>query len=71
MTFELRSDDFAPSDVRRESREPHGERFDALHRIVTGQALTRKELNFAGFFIATWFLMDVVQWLDWLIGKFQ
>lgn len=62
MTFELRSGDFASSNApRRESREEGGDGLDALHRIVTGQALTRKELSFAGFFIATWFLMDVAQ----------
>lgn len=73
MTFDLRAGDIVRSDAhsRRESREQAAERLEALHRIVTGQPLTRKELNSAGFFIAVWFLMDVVQWLDWLIGKLQ
>ena len=44
---------------------------DAIHRILTGQALTRKELIIGGIIVAAWFLMDLVQWLDWLWGKFH
>jgi hypothetical protein len=54
---------------RRERRD--AERMDSLHRIVTGQASNRRELNVAGFFIAGWFVMDLVQWVDWLVGKFH
>lgn len=68
MTFELRSESFIRT--RRDARE-RDERIDSLHRIVTGQALSRRELTYAGFFIGAWFLMDLVQWLDWFIGKFQ
>lgn len=68
MTFDLRSD-MAPS--RRDARAAREERLDVLHRVVTGQAENRRELGFAGYFVAAWFLMDLVQWLDWFIGKLQ
>ena len=55
------------SGARPESRDEGG--MDSLHRIVTGQALNRTELNVAGIFIGGWFLMDLVQWLDWLASK--
>lgn len=42
-----------------------------IHRILTGQALTRKELIIGGSVVAIWFLMDLVQWVDWLVGKFN
>lgn len=42
---------------------------DALHRILSGQALTPRELKLAGAFVILWFLMDFVQWIDWLVGK--
>jgi hypothetical protein len=44
---------------------------DAIHRILTGQSLTAKELRIAGILVLLWFLMDLIQWVDWLIGKFQ
>lgn len=44
---------------------------DAIHRILSGQPLTPRELRWAGAVVAIWFLMDLVEWLDWLIGKFQ
>jgi hypothetical protein len=65
FTFDARTRD---ERVPRERRE---ERVDSVHRIMTGQALTRNELRLAGFFIAVWFLMDLVQWLDWLSEKFR
>lgn len=42
-----------------------------LHRILTGQAVTRKELIVGGCVVAVWFLMDFAQWVDWLWGKFH
>jgi len=42
---------------------------DALHRILTGAAITPRELRIAGLVVFVWFLMDLVQWLDWLVGK--
>ena len=43
---------------------------DTLHRILAGQPLTPRELRIAGFLVALWFLMDFVQWVDWLLSKF-
>lgn len=34
---------------------------DTLHRILSGQSVTKRELLFAGLFVAVWFLMDVIQ----------
>ena len=42
---------------------------DALHRILSGQALTARQLRGAGFFVMSWWLMDLVQFVDWLWGK--
>jgi hypothetical protein len=44
---------------------------DAFHRILSGQSLTRRELQIAGAFVLMWFAMDLVQWIDWLWGKFH
>lgn len=41
-----------------------------IHRILTGQAITRKELMIGGILVAIWFLMDLAQWVDWLMSKF-
>jgi hypothetical protein len=42
---------------------------DFVHRILTGQPLTARELRMAGWLVLAWFLMDLVQWIDWLWGK--
>jgi UDP-N-acetyl-D-mannosaminuronic acid transferase (WecB/TagA/CpsF family) len=42
---------------------------DWLHRAVSGQTISSKELRIAGVFVIVWFLMDFVQWLDWLREK--
>jgi hypothetical protein len=42
---------------------------DATHRLLTGQALTRSELIGGGIFVLGWFVMDFVQWFDWLTLK--
>lgn len=42
---------------------------DWFHRAITGQANTRKELLIGGALVVFWFLMDFVQWLDWLWSK--
>jgi hypothetical protein len=42
---------------------------DTLHRILSGQSLTRRELVGAGVFVLTWWLMDVIQFADFLWGK--
>lgn len=41
---------------------------DWLHRVVSGTPVTSKQLVLAGTFAIVWFLMDFVQWLDWLHG---
>lgn len=43
---------------------------DALHRILTGNTLTNKQLVFAGVFVIFWFLIDIIQFVDWVISKF-
>jgi hypothetical protein len=42
---------------------------DALHRILSGQCLTRGQLIAAGCFVLFWFGIDVVQFVDWLVQK--
>jgi hypothetical protein len=42
---------------------------DAIHRVLTGQPLNRTELIVAGALVLLWFLMDLVQWIDWLLNK--
>ena len=39
---------------------------DFLHRIFSGQTLTARELRIAGWVVLIWFLMDAVEWSDWL-----
>lgn len=41
---------------------------DALHRILTGQALTPRQLAIGGGFIMLWFAMDVIQFADMVTG---
>lgn len=41
---------------------------DALHRIVTGQALTPRQHAIGGGFVLLWFTMDVIQFVDMLHG---
>ncbi len=41
---------------------------EALHRILSGQALTKGQLIGAGVFVFVWFLMDVIQFLD-MVGR--
>lgn len=36
------------------------------HRILSGSPEHRTELVLAGIFVAIWFTMDFVQWIDWL-----
>lgn len=44
---------------------------DALHRILAGQTLTRRDLIFAGWFVIVWFVMDVIQFIDMIVGWFK
>lgn len=42
---------------------------DGFHRILSGSPERRAELIAAGCFVVVWFVMDAVQWVDWLITK--
>ncbi len=44
---------------------------DALHKILAGNPGTRRELVAAGIFVAVWFAIDVIQFADWAIQKFN
>ena len=44
---------------------------EALHRILSGQALTERQLIGAGVFVLAWFTMDVIQFLDMVRGWFH
>jgi hypothetical protein len=39
------------------------------HRILSGSPERRTELVAAGIFVALWFAMDFVQWIDWASSK--
>lgn len=39
---------------------------DALHRALTGQTVSKRELVIGGVFILVWFGMDVAQFIGWL-----
>jgi hypothetical protein len=42
---------------------------DFLHRVMSGQSLTRGELIGAGLFVLQWWLMDLIQFIAWLCGR--
>ena len=42
---------------------------DIIHRILTGNTLTPRQLIMAGLFVAIWFLMDLVQFIAWIWEK--
>lgn len=42
---------------------------DAVHRILTGQTAHRWELTAAGIVVMAWFLMDLHQYLSWLLTE--
>lgn len=44
---------------------------ESIHRILTGQTLSRKELVIGGILVGLWFAMDLVQWIDWLAGRLK
>lgn len=44
---------------------------EALHRILSGQSLTQQQLVGAGLFVMSWWLMDVIQFVDWLWGRIR
>lgn len=43
---------------------------DVLHRILTGQTLTKNQLVFGGCFVLFWFFIDMIEFMDWFISKF-
>lgn len=42
-----------------------------LHRVLSGSPVHRVELVAAGIFVAVWFALDFVQWIDWAVTKFN
>jgi hypothetical protein len=42
-------------------------RIDRLHRALVGSPISRGELIAGAIFVAVWFLMDLHQYIDWLI----
>lgn len=42
---------------------------DAIHRILSGQSLTPRELTGAGIFVLVWFGMDVIMFIDFIVSK--
>jgi hypothetical protein len=44
---------------------------DALHRIVSGQSLTPRELRIAGAVVIIWIGMDFIQFGNWRWSKFN
>lgn len=44
---------------------------DILHRITTGQALTPMQLRLGGAFVLLWVGMDVIQFVDMVVGWFR
>ena len=44
---------------------------DTLHRILSGQSLTPRELAWAGRVVIVWLTMDVIQFVDMVVGWFR
>lgn len=44
---------------------------DAIHRILTGQALTPRQLAAGGFLVGAWILMDVIEFIDMVVHWFR
>jgi hypothetical protein len=40
---------------------------DYMHRVLAGQPISAAELRVAGFIVLIWFLIDLVEWSDWLL----
>jgi hypothetical protein len=43
---------------------------EAFQRILAGAPVTGRQLVWAGAFVIVWFLMDLIQFIDWLWHKF-
>ena len=44
---------------------------ETLHRILSGQALTPRQVTLAGFFVLVWFGMDVIMFIDFIADKLK
>ena len=44
---------------------------DSLHRILSGSPDSRFQLIAAGIFVLVWFAIDVIQFTDWAMQKFN
>lgn len=42
---------------------------DAMHRVLVGQTLSRRELVTAGVVVILWIVIDVIQFADWAWTK--
>ena len=42
---------------------------DTFHRIITGAITTRRELVIAAWVVIAWILLDVVQFVGWVMDK--
>jgi hypothetical protein len=44
---------------------------EAFHRILSGQALTKRQLTWCGRVVLVWMTMDVIQFADMVVGWFK
>ena len=42
---------------------------DAFHRIITGAIATRRELVIAAWVVIAWIVIDVIQFVGWIMDK--
>jgi|HubBroStandDraft_6_1064221.scaffolds.fasta_scaffold00175_3 hypothetical protein len=42
---------------------------DTFHRVITGAITTRKELIIAAYVVIFWILIDVIQFVGWIMDK--
>jgi hypothetical protein len=40
-----------------------------LNRVLSGNAVGRRQLVWAAAFVVLWFVMDAVEFVDWAAGK--
>jgi hypothetical protein len=44
-------------------------RKDIIHKVLAGYPTSRPQLIAAGLFVAAWFMMDLIEFVDWGYGK--
>ena len=44
---------------------------EALHRILSGQSLNEHQLKWAGRVVMLWMGMDLIEFIDMIIGWFK